>query len=215
MTDNTTTTNNSTCQNCLREIADVAEVAIVISCVLFVLLWFIILNCIANREQQRILAMQQAARANDVQEQRQTKMERLSTIHEKLLVHDWKENHRTDVSYGGESFESAPRRNMDRNNSNETFLLDKLQQMSKLGSVGEPGGGDVTVTSFDSLDGEDDEDKDEECAICLLKFEKGDRVCESNNTACHHVFHEDCMTRWLLKQDLCPICRCTYLEGPA
>jgi hypothetical protein len=156
--------------------------------------------------------MQQAARANAIQERRQTKMERLSTLQEKLRVHEWKEN-KTDISFGGESFESVPRKNIDTKHSNEKFILDKLQQMSNLGGTGEQ---DVTLSSSDSLaDGGDDEDRGEECAICLLKFEKGDYVCESNNTACHHVFHENCMTHWLLKHELCPICRCTYLEESA
>jgi hypothetical protein len=36
------------------------------------------------------------------------------------------------------------------------------------------------------------------CAICLTKYEISDRVCWSSNSECSHMFHEDCMLRWLV-----------------
>ena len=36
------------------------------------------------------------------------------------------------------------------------------------------------------------------CAICLTKYEISDRVCWSSNSECSHMFHEDCMMRWLV-----------------
>jgi hypothetical protein len=49
------------------------------------------------------------------------------------------------------------------------------------------------------------------CAICLSHFKPHQLVCESNNLACQHVFHQDCMMGWLIKHRMCPLCREVYL----
>lgn len=36
------------------------------------------------------------------------------------------------------------------------------------------------------------------CAICLSEFEVEDRVTWSANAECLHVFHEDCLLKWML-----------------
>ncbi|KAL3767397.1 hypothetical protein ACHAW5_007657 [Stephanodiscus triporus] len=36
------------------------------------------------------------------------------------------------------------------------------------------------------------------CAVCLAKYEISDRVCWSSNSECSHMFHEDCMLKWLV-----------------
>jgi len=36
------------------------------------------------------------------------------------------------------------------------------------------------------------------CAVCLDEFEISERVSWSSNPACTHVFHEDCVTQWLV-----------------
>ena len=53
------------------------------------------------------------------------------------------------------------------------------------------------------------------CAICLAPFEDHERVCESNNLVCQHLFHEACMISWLEKHSLCPVCRQPYLMETA
>mmetsp|Transcript_22530 Transcript_22530/g.34649 ORF Transcript_22530/g.34649 Transcript_22530/m.34649 type:complete len:474 (+) Transcript_22530:187-1608(+) len=56
----------------------------------------------------------------------------------------------------------------------------------------------------------------DECNICLSTFQVGDRAAWSKHhfNGCVHVFHDECMKRWLLVRDGCPICRRLYLgEG--
>jgi len=51
----------------------------------------------------------------------------------------------------------------------------------------------------------------EECNVCLAHFQVGDRVATSKDSAqCSHIFHEECISRWLLVRDGCPICRRSY-----
>ncbi|KAL7510631.1 hypothetical protein ACHAXN_007624 [Cyclotella atomus] len=80
----------------------------------------------------------------------------------------------------------------------------------------------------------------EECNICLSAFQVGDRIawsrtkksvsfeCEYSNdsegkvnsmrcvlskdTACHHIFHAECIERWLLVREECPVCRRNYFD---
>jgi len=54
----------------------------------------------------------------------------------------------------------------------------------------------------------------DECNICLSTFQVGDRAAWSKHhfNGCIHVFHDECMKRWLLVRDGCPICRRLYLD---
>lgn len=46
---------------------------------------------------------------------------------------------------------------------------------------------------------------DKICAICLNEFKENDRVkmfsCEQ------HIFHKDCILKWLNNNDICPLCK--------
>ena len=44
------------------------------------------------------------------------------------------------------------------------------------------------------------------CAICFDPLSK-QPICHSNNVACRHMFHKDCMVSRLLLKNECPTCR--------
>lgn len=46
--------------------------------------------------------------------------------------------------------------------------------------------------------------RSQQCAICLSDFEKN---CSVSWLQCSHVFHEDCISRWVSAQAHCPLCR--------
>lgn len=48
-----------------------------------------------------------------------------------------------------------------------------------------------------------------ECVICMGNIEEEDSVM---TTPCHHSFHEECLSRWMEEQMICPICR-SHLPG--
>lgn len=53
------------------------------------------------------------------------------------------------------------------------------------------------------------------CSICLDKYKPGDHVsfAKNENTPCHHhIYHENCINIWLLKNDNCPYCRRSYFS---
>nr|GMD16891.1 E3 ubiquitin-protein ligase RHA2B-like [Ipomoea batatas] len=44
-----------------------------------------------------------------------------------------------------------------------------------------------------------------ECAVCLCKIEEGEEV---RDLRCNHIFHRDCLDRWLATgRNSCPLCR--------
>lgn len=51
-----------------------------------------------------------------------------------------------------------------------------------------------------------------QCAVCLEAFEAGETT---TTLPCHHVFHQDCIERWLAHVTMmtCPICRRSVLDN--
>ena len=64
----------------------------------------------------------------------------------------------------------------------------------------------ITVTIDANAGAETDDDR---CAICLEKYIPGDKLAFSRQ--CCHMFHKQCITEWLLRQDCCPYCRLQFL----
>ena len=49
-------------------------------------------------------------------------------------------------------------------------------------------------------------DVDQQCSICLNELD----VSQMNVTAivkCGHIFHLDCLMTWLVRRNICPLCR--------
>ena len=42
------------------------------------------------------------------------------------------------------------------------------------------------------------------CIICLENFQKFNKII---NLSCLHMFHDDCIKKWLKNQNYCPICK--------
>ena len=42
------------------------------------------------------------------------------------------------------------------------------------------------------------------CIICLENFEKYDKIV---NLSCLHMFHDECIRKWLNENNYCPICK--------
>ena len=50
----------------------------------------------------------------------------------------------------------------------------------------------------------DEVTQSKECSICLCNFESSDRV---GKLPCRHMYHEDCLNKWIDKHNTCPVCR--------
>ncbi|CAN4081359.1 unnamed protein product [Withania somnifera] len=52
-----------------------------------------------------------------------------------------------------------------------------------------------------------------DCAICLSEFEHGEKGRKLET--CKHIFHENCLEKWLMKMDIkasCPLCRSVIIS---
>jgi len=47
-------------------------------------------------------------------------------------------------------------------------------------------------------------DSKKDCVICLEEFKNGDVVI---TLPCFHLFHKQCITDWLKRENSCPICK--------
>ncbi|XP_057495855.1 uncharacterized protein LOC130780858 [Actinidia eriantha] len=53
----------------------------------------------------------------------------------------------------------------------------------------------------------------EQCYICLVEYEEGDKI---RVLPCHHEYHMSCVDKWLKEiHGVCPLCRCNVCEGIA
>ncbi|CAK8570058.1 unnamed protein product [Lathyrus sativus] len=53
--------------------------------------------------------------------------------------------------------------------------------------------------------------EDAVCCICLAKYENNDELRE---LPCSHLFHKDCVDKWLKINALCPLCKSEVGENP-
>ncbi|KAL0367844.1 UNVERIFIED_CONTAM: putative E3 ubiquitin-protein ligase RHA4A [Sesamum radiatum] len=58
---------------------------------------------------------------------------------------------------------------------------------------------------------EDMEARDSLCCVCLGEFEVKEELVQV--PSCKHIFHIDCLRRWLLKNSTCPLCRSPVVSG--
>jgi len=80
-----------------------------------------------------------------------------------------------------------------RNSSEGTLSKDKV----------EIGGSQVCASERSTLEFE--------CSICLDNIDEGSAVITSPN--CSHIFHEECITSWLIERNCCPTCRVSMLAS--
>jgi Ring finger domain len=67
--------------------------------------------------------------------------------------------------------------------------------------------------TFENKGGTNEECEDggcSDCAVCLTRFEVGDR-CRELPRPCGHRFHKDCIDAWLIKSARCPLCNRSIL----
>jgi len=141
------------------------------------------------------LSAQQARRAATTPRQMHYLAKRRELIASKLIVREWVVD--VEMSTNTSDDESAV-------NRESVKASDKLVIKSD---------SELTETASSNEDVSDDEALWDEssCPICFSPFKKDDLVCESNNFACIHVFHKDCVVPWLEKHEECPLCRNTYI----
>ena len=46
--------------------------------------------------------------------------------------------------------------------------------------------------------------KEDKCAICLQKYKGADII---KDFPCKHIFHKNCIFKWLKKSNVCPLCK--------
>ena len=49
------------------------------------------------------------------------------------------------------------------------------------------------------------------CVICLDDFEDDESVTVLPQ--CHHIYHRECINKWLNVNQICPICRCSIFPN--
>ena len=65
----------------------------------------------------------------------------------------------------------------------------------------------ATISSIEGLEKvrlQHGSDSDGECIICMQEFETGSEI---TRMPCSHVYHGDCIVKWLKTSHFCPLCR--------
>jgi len=108
-------------------------------------------------------------------------------------------NHDYDSNIGNSS-------DNDNNNSNLNNLSENLDEDSNISDGN--GLDENIINSFPKTIIDDiNKLKEKQCIICLEEFKKGD---EQKTVPCFHVFHSDCINKWLTKNNSCPICKTEF-----
>jgi Ring finger domain len=177
----------------------VNETEIIILCVIVACVWCVLMIC-AERWRNGTRSPEAHPDVSESAEKRvQREAQRKQIIEETLIVHEWS----TDSESASDSVilhEVGPVARFGDDRS-VACVMKSLRQISELH--------EEQFSSKRSFG------EEEGCAICQAVFEETHRVCESNCSDCKHMFHESCMTDWLLKHRSCPICRVPYLLGKA
>lgn len=59
-----------------------------------------------------------------------------------------------------------------------------------------------------TVEGKDEDDSDVKCLICQSPYEVDESL---HRLPCGHCFHGECVTQWLLDNEICPYCRQTIV----
>ena len=51
--------------------------------------------------------------------------------------------------------------------------------------------------------------REDKCPICLVKYKSSDIIKEFS---CKHIFHKNCIFKWLKTSNVCPICKHDFTE---
>merc|ERR1711871_885665 len=69
-------------------------------------------------------------------------------------------------------------------------------------------GGPAAAPDVEGGTGDGGENENEVCPDCLMEYEDDDMLLR---LPCEHLFHEDCVSRWLAQDSSCPHCRFNLL----
>ncbi|KAL1370593.1 hypothetical protein AAHE18_01G071900 [Arachis hypogaea] len=60
----------------------------------------------------------------------------------------------------------------------------------------------IIITSDNNVDASGEKVS---CSVCLQDFQIGETVRSLPH--CHHMFHQPCIDKWLIRHGSCPLCR--------
>lgn len=87
-------------------------------------------------------------------------------------------------------------------------LLDRVRKSRRQREGGSSSGS--SSTAGPSSKKESSKNEAEKCAICLGEYEDGEEV---KTLPCFHVFHTECVDKWLKVNKICPFCKQSIRPG--